>query len=125
MIHVEGDGYRFVIHEGEFLEVFSSRTDDGTVLTLEVDDMVMAHDAHTSTMQIQLTRDDAQSVMIKNYADEVVVASADERIQTTIQKDEELTVVDRDIEKAVAASFDVSDVVFFVQADAEVVNVAT
>lgn len=45
-----------MVREGDFFEVFSSHNDGGTKLTIEMDDVVVAHDAQESTMKIQMAQ---------------------------------------------------------------------
>lgn len=59
LVHVRVDdhGYRFVLVEGNFLEVFSPRHDSGSSLTVEMKDMLVAHHAHDTTMKVSISTD--------------------------------------------------------------------
>lgn len=124
-IEVEDGWYRFVVREGDFFEVFSSHNDGGTKLTIEMDDVVVAHDAQESTMKIQMAQHGSWSVTIKNYADTVQVSSTrDVSKKRDVSKDVQLTIADDDVDNAVASSFDVTKVAFFAQTTEEVVEIA-
>ncbi|USN56689.1 MAG: hypothetical protein H6766_06815 [Candidatus Peribacteria bacterium] len=122
-ISIDGDGYRFTMIDGEFLEVFSSRNPAGSSLTVQMRDIILAHNAHDTTMKVQLSADASGDTIVKNYADSVVVARVDD---VTDMKDlapeTQLTIApSTSLASATEAKFSLTDIAF-VSDSSSVVN---
>lgn len=100
--------------DGEFLEVFSARADAGSRLTVEMRDIILAHNAHDTTMKVQLSTDASGETIVKNYADPVLVARADDSTDTKdLGSETQLTIApSSSIASATESRFSVSDVAF-------------
>lgn len=113
-ISVDGGGYRFTMIDGEFLEIFSSQTPSGSSLTVEMRDIVLAHNADETTMKVQFSADDHGDTIVKNYADPVLVVSADDDTDTKdLATETQLTIAPRAaLSSATESSFSLSDIAF-------------
>jgi hypothetical protein len=121
-IYVDGDdSYYFKVFHGQFLEVFSSQASSGGFLTVEMHDIILAHNAYDNTMKVQFSADDHGDMVLTNYADPVVVVNADDSSDVRdLPGETQLTIAPSTaVASAIERSFSVSDITFV--SDASVV----
>lgn len=121
-IYVDGDdSYYFKVLYGQFLEVFSSQASSGSFLTVEMQDIILAHNAYENTMKVQFSADVHGDMILKNYADPVLVVNADDSSDVKdLPREAQLTIASSAaIASAIETSFSVSDITFV--SDASVV----